>query len=969
MSFFFDRVCVYVIPFLYCYCYCYCYTFSSFLLFFSSFLHFHFFCVVGNLLVVQMLHGELSKLVNRLRLLTGQRISEEQPTVVVKTVDETVLQVLQQSLKRHPCIYHFSRTYEESRNIFLDQLKETFASSTPIQGALETLEWINTVAKDLEIERISSVFEDPLVVIDRRVTSFLKKLGFDRQPQPNQNDLSYACPWNVWLLLLCGPLVNIYSSKDKRAEISILNSTTNIRRNISLIHSDVLDSEAWTSLLHELDGLPLPSVRSVWQAATYFFPSCGTLILWYLRKEIAELKNIPILSQFLSDDDAKKAYKCYLRILNTFYRHLPLCFDCRLYELFFTFIQEFVKPDRSSLLELYRICLQRDVGEQLTSTPLWNDFISVKMLPHANERNDGKVEWKKRILGRMLQTPLKDLDKVKEKYDLFLVSEYRGRLTPEEKAESEKSYNRSRAAAQELSKLMSVTRSLSENVLFLSRPIRLEESAEGTQNEIELWAAWYNIVEYVKRPFLSSGSLKDFERLLRFLMMRAAIFPYQVDSWSEIAFYCLDNNQITLEPQRKLYILQQVTRLSSLFLFHELSIQLLQVDLSTSVQSESEEYAVIFKDAIHFHRDEVLHSIKHECSNVHEAIQHLKSICVLSVAWMNLGLKQNNRFHVRLIARYILRTVDFLSLSLALTKVLVQQKKVSDPRDILQPFHIFCHHWIDLELVRNKAVDEAVIILNQWKEHISSLLKSMSKINCSTYSCGADELFIRSCVSIVQASPEKLSQVVSIASSLVNAIKSIDIEDKVFLGLFDGMCYSFFSPSKLENVQCSFSDSVRRRLECKFSAPQRVDSSLFNNSFYLSDVVGRKAVHSKDSQYAAAVSSDFTFPEESLWATPDNTIPRFFSRRRNRDEEVHTEKKMRIEVPNGRSILNVSTTISSLDELMNKKNSSVMVQLNRLELLISKLPGVFEYNPGANNSEQSVSSNWLLTTLQKCDGL
>lgn len=935
-----------------------------------------------------MLHSELSKLVGQLRSLTVQRLADVQGTPVIKTVDEARLQILQQSLRRHPCIYHYSRTAEEAQYILLDQLRECmFHLSLPVKGIGDTLEWINILAEELEIERLACVFSDPNAVVDSYSHSLLEKLGYDQKPKYSQNDLSSACPWNVWLLLLSSPLARTPSFSHSRATAKIANSTPSIRKNLLLIEEDIYAVDAWRRLLQEIDGFPLAAVRSIWLAAIYFFPSCGTLVLWYLRKEISDCKLSTSLSQSLSDDDARTVYKKYLRILNTFYRHLPLCMDCRLYEIFFGFIQEYIDPDKTSMIELYRVALHRDVGEHLLSTSLWQGYITWK-LPSISDIAE-KREWKKNILMRMLRTPLKDLDSIKEMYDTFLLSEYRNRATAEEKSESEKCYNRSRAAAQEISKLLSPIRVGTEKNLFLPRPIRLDNPTEGNQHEMDIWVHWRNLLEYVKRPLsASTGNAKaDAERFLRFLFMRASCFPYQLDSWSEIATLCGDKNfvsedpMILADPHRRQYHIRRVLCLGSFFLYHELGMQLLQVDVTSKSVHTCHRAVPLLKDALLYHHKEVVVEIKHECPNLNAVLEHLKSIAVLTIAWMRMPLKENNKFYIRLIARYVLHNVDFLSLCMGVIRALLQNSRNTHLKAVFEPFHQFCYHWIELELVRNKATEEALLILAQWKEHIALLLKSSNKIKCTAEECGADELFIRSCVLIASASTETRDRVLSIASGLKNIIIERQLQEKVFLRLYEGLLYFFFSPIRFDEYDSSFLESSQQRLLCKFSSPQRLNTTMFvalppptTRSFSSTSNKPTKTKTNPDSSPKESI--EIVFPEESLWATPETKAPLFQkgstkSNRRNthKGEEFPTDKRRRTErTTAGNSVLNLSTDHHSLEEIISAFSKPMNFPLNKIEKLIKHLPSVYQYDPNsANTITTTISLPWLMTTLQRCE--
>lgn len=935
-----------------------------------------------------MLHSDLSKLVSQLRSLTAQRIVDVQEAPIVKTVDEARLQILQQSLRRHPCIYHYSRTYEESEYILLDQLRECmFHPSAPVKGIGDTLEWINLLAEELEAERLSCVFADPSLAIDSYSHSLLEKLGYDQKPKYSQNDLSSACPWNVWLLLLSGPLARTTFSIHSRATVKVVNSTPSMRNYLLLLDDDIYDVEAWKRLLQEIDGFPLAAVRIVWLSATFFFPSCGTLVLWYLRKEIQDCRSSASLSQCLSDDDARIAYKKYLRVLNTFYRHLPLCMDCRLYELFFTFIQEFIDPDKDSLIELYRIALLRDVGEHLLSTSLWQGYITWRQttIEDATE----KLEWKKNIFLRMLRTPLKDLDKIKEMYDTFLLSEYRGRFSVEEKAEGEKRYNRSRAAAQEIAKLFSPIRAATEKNLFLPRPICLSNKSEGNQNEVEVWVHWFNLLEYIKRPLASDrgNSKEDGERFLRFLFMRASFFPYQLDSWSDIAILCRDkdvgNEDRMMKPDahRKQQLLSRVLHWSSFFMHYEVGMQLIQAEIASKSTSAADLVVPLFKDALSYHHKEVVVGIQRECLHMDVILEHLKSIALLTVAWMRLPIKQNNRFYIRLIARYVLHHVDFLSLCMGVTRTLLQNNREVPLQIIFEPFHQFCYHWIELELVRNKATEEALLVLTQWSEHIILLLKSSKRMKCTAEACGADELFIKSCLLICSASPEAKSNVITIANSLQKTIEERDVEQTIFHKLFEGLLYTVYSPLQFEETCETVTDSVRQRLLCALSAPQRLNSDIFTvplqttRNNMLKKKSSSKSTHTITSENTTT-QNEIVFPEESLWGTPEtkqSVPPKVFTKYNHRStsklEENQLEKKPQTEYTHySAPILNNSVSLPNLEDIMSNNHAIVSLPLNNVAKLIKELPSVYQYNP-QYAAKKSISLLWLMQALQVSERL
>lgn len=904
---------------------------------------------------------ELSKLVQRLRELTGQCFTDIQRVGYHKTISDDSIQFFQQSLRRHPCLFHFGRSKDEEKSIFFTQLKECVTAPPCNNEHSKTLEWINALSDDLELERLSFVFSDPQSFNETCIFNFLEELGYEQKPDYNQNDLSYASPWNVWLPLLSGPLVSYQFRDDKRAIVTVPNATLTMKKHLGEINLNAHNVAAWKLLLREADSFPLAVVRSLWLAALYFFPSCGTLVGWYLRKEIDELSTMQKLSACLSEDDAKKVFKSSIRILNCFYRHLPLCFDCRLYEMFFEFIQTVVEPDVSSLEELYRVALHRDVGDHILSTNIWTGYVAIKA--SCFQDINTKREWKKKIYHRMLQTPLVGLERVKEAYDTFTTSEYRGRITPEEKYDIEKAYNRSRSAATDLAKLMTdagvCLDQQAETGLLLPKPVLIDEILSVSHSEIDVWAAWFNIIQTVKRSVSSSADTRQFERVLKFLFMRAAVFPFQLDSWFDIVFYCRASRN-SIDQQRKVSILKRVVNFTSLFMHRELCIQLLQVDIAASYL-KNQNVSLLLRKALHFHCDEVLCFIGGTGCSHQMAAEHLRSICILLVTWMKIQLTQGSRFHVRLIARYALHNIDFLSLSMGATRRLLKGEDPSLVSRMLHPFHVFCCHWIRLEILRNKAVDECLIILARWKDHILLLLKSLSKLHCSAECCGADELFIDCCRFVVKAEPSSMQTVMALVLDLENSVKGNEIEGKTFLPLVERMKYSLFAAPALQDMEDTLSASTP--LNCQFASPQRIDTNLFwskSTSHEFTNANWMKVVTTPSN------STEIKFPEESLWVTPTHPdSATFFSKRKRDDESCKDQKRFCVECPG--YVLNLSTNILSLEELVEQWTKGSHVSLKKLEGCITQLPGLFEYVPELSTGKRT-SSQWILSALEQCDG-
>lgn len=746
---------------------------------------------------------DLDDLVDRLRSVTGHA-TQSKPTVALplaKKIDEASALIAQQSLRRHPAMEWLPASRTDADRGLLSQLRES-EDADPAAGSggsniMELLLAINQMADELEAERLSCVFADVASVTAAGRGELLGQLGLEDAPRLDQNLESHPSPWNVFFTLQAGPLFDSEFASlpsdepggvagatagqstagghfHRRADLRVPNATLAVMGYTQRIHDNVYDTEAWQRLFTAIGQFPIASVRQVWQAALHTFPTSATLAVEYLRREFAEVRVMPRLRDCAEEDDVKAVLKATLRVLNAFYRHLPITFSTDLYELFFTFAQERVEPDAGSLDALYRCCLRRDVGHVPSSTKLWVQYLEWRATTFTDAMR--RRDWVKEMYLRILQIPLLRLDDVKASFEKFVSVDLKGRFQFDEKIEMEKRFTRAKAEAIEIEALMTLTRvtgvppRLHPAAIQTAQPPRLllprrlaaldgSGAAVGwslADLELELWAAWQSLMERVARPFWTAArsELRHYSRCRNFLLMRACLFPHQIDSWTSLVFFALHKQPALGEVERAATAREALacalgfTRTSRL----RSVARLFAAHVHATDLHQPEVASLLLRNALLASRSSVLAMVRVDSrvSECRDILQHLEEILSLGINWMRLGV---DRFHVSMVARFVMHNVELLSLTMAAIKALIKGGKVTEPTALLRPFNTFCHEWIRLELVRNRNAAAGLTILVAWKEHLLMMVKSAKGRGWRLTDCGVDELFFRASAMLAEADP------------------------------------------------------------------------------------------------------------------------------------------------------------------------------------------------------------------------
>ncbi|KAG5496456.1 hypothetical protein JKF63_02758 [Porcisia hertigi] len=987
--------------------------------------------------------SEIDDLVRRLRSLTGYVLATPVPAPTAvsappaeQRVSEENLLVLQQSLRRHPCFAVFGLSRPEVECQLLEQLEDALKTHlSTAEVASEASMWrifINDAAERLEMERLRGVFKNVAKHIHDATSELFRRLGVDEAPALDRVGNGYACPWNVLATLEDGLLFGHGGiDESDKAQLQVPNATTAILENTQRVYTNTFDTMAWLHLLHQMMSFPVSSVRAVWHAALYYFPTAAPLVCTYVRLELAALTKKTRLEACRSEADAKDVYEGYLRVLNTFYRHLPVSFSCELYSLFFSFATEYVRPDSTSLDLLYRTCLRRDVGMLPQSTSLWMQYLSwrsASIRDHMRRR-----EWSKRLYNRILAIPLVGLDAVREEYDMFLATEYRGRVAPDEKIELEKRLVRVKAEANDLSRLMyffyptewapaSSPHVQFPHTLYLARPLTVDGPSTSlslresvlSRIEMDLWSLWCTLQQRVRRPLFpgTGGEVLHYSRCRGIITMMACFFPHQTTLWMELIDFCV-HQQPLLSDKERFHTIAAAIHLARSFCQRDVFVSLFVAQVYCADLGATDMAFRELKGCLLHLRAWLLYYVRGDTGEIpmENALEKLQHITVVAVNYMRMGNAQGEAEHVRLVARFVMHQIDFLSLTMAALRKLLKSAAISTPAAFLRPFHLFCAHWILLELVRNRAAASALVILQQWCEHLQMMLHSGKKKGWSCEDCGVDDLVLDACASLLTADPSCAEAVGAILGQLEDAAGAEGIQFHNFLYLSRQLRHRFFLPYKEVSKDFTGDILLNAKLLLPRSASHRYDTVQFRcipppqplpfsgphveqpPSLENSAAHDAAEPFEEKAPWKRAAHPAYTFPEETLWssaATLRNVSalsrPRFDKTRRGpyptrlQDGSTVPESGVLPAVPVGPpsrlAIVSESIQLPTLlDCLASARSGSEegaatkLPPLDQLEEFIRQLPSVYEYNPDIEEDGQEASTDWVLRSLLSSEAL
>ncbi|KAG5470803.1 hypothetical protein LSCM1_02053 [Leishmania martiniquensis] len=992
--------------------------------------------------------SEIDDLVRRLRSLTGYVVAKSVPpptpasvAPAEKQLSEESRLILQQSLRRHPCFGVFSLPRPELECQLLKELEDAAKAPCGIaDDAPEAVKWgvfINSVAEKLEMERLRGIFKDVAPCICRAANKVFRRLGVAKAPDLDQVGRGYACPWNVLTTLENGLLFGHDDVADlEKAQLDVPNATASILQNTERVYRNTFDTMAWLHLLHQLISFPVSSVRSVWHAALYYFPTAAPLVCVYVRIEMAALAKKTRLEACCGEMDTKDAYEGYLRLLNTFYRHLPLTFSCELYSLFFSFAAEYVQPDGASLDLLYRTCLRRDVGMLPQSTSLWVQYMnwrSASFRDHMRRR-----EWRKRMYNRILAIPLVGLDAVKEEYDMFVATEYRGRVAPDERVELEKRLARVKTEAEDLSRLMYFFYptewgpATSAHVqfpytLYLARPLTIDGPAtllhlrESVLSRIEmdLWSLWYTLLQRSRRPLFpgAGGEVLHYSRCRSFMTMAACFFPHQATLWMELVDFCV-RQQPLLSDKERFQTVAAAIHLAVSFCQWNVCVRLFVAQVYHADLSATELAFSEVKECLLHLRSWLLHYVRSDeaVATAEEALEKVQHITVLAVNYMRMGTAQGEAQHVRLVARFVMHQVDFLSLVMAVIRKLLKSGAVRTPAAFLRPFHLFCSQWILLELIRNRASRSALVILQQWCEHLKMMLRSGISKGWSCEECGVDEVVLDACATLLTADPSCGEAVGATLGELEDVASSDGLESQNFLYASRQLRHRFFLPCRPLSKAYTGDIELTAKLLLPHAAPHRYDTVQFRcplpqrsllllggekaTTLPLRDPTATQAAHCDEGGASPTTTPQpaHTFPEEAMWSSTaafrnssaggrgrfDKAHRGPYSSRFH-DAPENTRKELPAvptAPPSRLAIVSESVQLPTLLDCLasvrvgtgekaalDEKAATKLPPLHELEEFIRLLPSVYEYNPDTEQGGQDASTDWVLGALQSCEAL
>ncbi|ORC87488.1 uncharacterized protein TM35_000222870 [Trypanosoma theileri] len=945
----------------------------------------------------------LRDLMNRLRFATGKGGDFSVAETVSTHIDQKSLLVIQQSLRRHPALVLIDKSRDELKKYLMDQIQDSLQSEASTHDDVgRLLGWINETSESLEIERLSAVYCDPEEVLNEIKQRTLGDIGFEKLPSLSQCNIGNLSPWNLLLTLVNGPLLTLNTTQYRRVEVHLPNPTPSMVGDLIKINGNIYTTTSWISLLNSLGDFPIKVVRHVWLAALFFFPTSGPMVVAYLHKEIDELSRRRNLADEKDEDDAKETYQAYCRVLNCFFRHLPLCFSVDLFRLFLTFLDNYIKPDDTTLDNIYKTALQRFIGHSPSSTDVWKTYIRWKSdrIHDTHQRR----EWVRKMYIRVLRTPLNGLQEVKEDYDFFLKAEYRGRPPPEGRLEER--FLRAKGAAVELNRFMGAGRSNSfgniqsgdmlPRSLYLPRPVKLSGNASTAiwgdkeeamrRLEVELWSQWTSLIDRETSSSAYIGmELFGYERMRFFLAMRCSFFPHQTFSWISYADYCLGQQPLLSEVERQV-MAKEFLEKACFLLMENFYLHVIYCDFMLRELGDPELAHRSIKQLIIQQRQLAIDYIKKEpLVTLEKAVTALENITLLSINWMRWGSLSGeitNTQFIRLVARFTMHRADFLSLIMGVIRRSSQEEKKFTPSRCQQAFNTFCHFWIRLELVRNQAYEEVIVILQRWKDHLKMFLSSAKNKGWSLVDCGLDDYFFSSCTDVCHSYPSAVQQVLEILNDLRNTVVSSEsftlnevesvvsnsrrLRDVFFVVDTDASTpISSNLPLSLTSVRLSGATVPLQTYDHHFFSKETAWHEENNYLSQIEEISDGIYLRNTPSQFPVEV-----IPDDARWASqiPLKTSNASGSNqsgpRTHSDHEVKPRKNKR--PPNRRALVTESVVLKDLRSAIQTPGvtSGTNAALGKLqELLTMHLPSTYETDTLFN--ENTVDVNWLLGFLEQ----
>lgn len=999
--------------------------------------------------------AEIDDLVSRLRSITGYTAFTPalaaKPAAVLAAeqhVSSDTLLFLQQSLRRHPCFGVFGLARAEVDCQLLRELDDAAAtpaavipdaSATASSSAPSALAWrlfINDVADALEVDRLSGVFREPAQRMEKAREALFARLGVSTAPLLSQVGDGYPCPWNVLATLENGVLFDQDDFREfAKAQLRVPNATTGILLQLQRVQEDSYNTLAWVQLLHQMLRFPIASVRAVWQAALYHFPTAAPLVCVYVRLELAALAKKSRLDACKAETDAKDVYKDYLRLLNVFYRHLPLVFSCELYSLFFAFAIDFVQPDNTSLDLLFRTCLRRDVGMLPQSTKLWRQYLAWR--PATIRDHNRRREWRKRMFHRILAIPLLNLDEVKKDYDVFVEAEYRGRVAPDEKTEVEKRLDRVKATADDLARQMKFFyptdwEPASQTVafphtLYLARPLTVDgpldpnsiKEAVLSRIEMDLWTSWFTLLQAVRRPLFPGvgGEILHYSRCRNFMTMAATFFPHQPNLWIDLVDFCV-HRQSLLSDKERFSSVAAAIEFATTFQRRDVCVRLFLAQTYLADFTAADLAFRDMKEMLLYLRGWLLHYVKDDTATAtkEEALEKLQHITVVAVNFMRMGSAQGEAQHIHLVARFVMHQVEFLVLTMAVLRKLFRSNAIPFPAPFLRPFYVFCSQWVSLQLIRSRSAASAVLVLQQWCEHVKLMLQSGKSKGWTCEECGLDELLLDTCSSLLIADPTTSSAIDTTLAQLEALVqKGGGLLPGNFIYLARQLRHRFFLPCPPPPADDVSDVTLTAKLLLPHAAPHRYDTVQFrcplphlpptsdtaesgeavqDGAAPSPTVAAEEDENEAETQAAGALSGKdgapsrrTTAPNEGMWSSAvafRNAMatgkPRFERPRRSpfpgrfQDAADAGPKELPRVPANGPSRLAVLSQALHLPTLLDclgsgGKAATKLPPLDQLESFITELPSTYEYNPEVKEGGEDVNAKWVLQTLLSCEAL
>jgi hypothetical protein len=746
-------------------------------------------------------------------MLSSAVISTRRP----RRVTTAVALMLNSSLAAHP-VFHIGLTRRARVDSYLrsvvsgiGELAVLVQSTAPPPEVLRTLNWTQLCAETLERHRLASIFQmkeaDVAALIDSarnaaHHATIADDLVLPAGPSPFVDDSADAdssllpstpiqWPCSTEFHVLFGPLAS--ADGVPLRQLAVRNATDYFVTLAHQIQNDPYDTMSWRRVVMLALDMPVSQCRAVWEQACFLFPTCGSLIVAYLQREIDLLEGNAV---FTDTDDvlvAKEQFTARLRVLNVFARHLMLCSSPALWLLFFAFVARFVDCVDASLDSMFRVALEKSAGPCVDSADLWIEYIRWRSgkISHIAARN----QWVRRIYLRVLVLPIDNLARLRAAFDTVEGKDAYGNQKKQDEETELRMTAARQMAAERSSKFepMLCARFLSEteeefrsagsvieevNEPFMPAPFvahlppfirhgstKAADAADAARTQAAMLLRWREIIASEMDINMSGSRLEKAhaQRIQFFLRMQCNYFPHIVTMWLDAASHA--SSSFTHELLR-----DRVERVREIYdaaeMFHPGSPLLLCAYAEFLMRERVDDLRAA-SELLAARAKRLSKQAASDPTGV--AVEQLVVLYVNWMRWTRSYAEISDAAGLtRLVARHAVVDTGLLLIIMTAVKRFVKERPARfTPVRHFRAFNVFCNEWLRLEVIGLRNGASGLAVLQAWASHLSRMVLTTKSQQWTLRMCGVDETFLASCRLLCSAYPSCVSAVLRELDTIV----------------------------------------------------------------------------------------------------------------------------------------------------------------------------------------------------------